>query len=355
MPQDWSIDKKRSVSLLYKIGKQMISNNSKVDYLTKCLKNRIIPKTFQITQGLPGNSKFIKERTEHLSFELIQEELRKAKCELFEIQSKFEKAKVEIYVIFGFEEGEKQILRHRTHFLKALKIRNKKMGKKLIRDSNKNVNNDKNEDKDSVMFSLPFIFKETEFLTPNPRKRRKFKRKYNQPQPKKERQNKRKLNKNLHESEKNIPKIENFTNDFETENKKAVEVEIKDLVDKNIKGDKIESVNSLNVENVFVNEELWNLVVFGESEQGTNLNSNIRGKANIIHMFGGVTILPQDPSGSHSYHNFSSFFKIYPLPSKPPPICQITCYNSNSIVQYPQPIIEIGECLLFKKVFLIVQ
>ena len=38
------------------------------------------------------------------------EELKKAKCELFEIQSKFEKAKVEIYVIFGFEEGEKQIL-----------------------------------------------------------------------------------------------------------------------------------------------------------------------------------------------------------------------------------------------------
>ena len=112
MPNEWNGDRKRSVSSLYKTGKKFISKSCQVAYLTKCLENRIIPKSFKIRQGLPGNEEFVKIKTDYLSNQLISEELRNAKSERLEILRQFEDAKKEICEIFGTEEGEIQILRH---------------------------------------------------------------------------------------------------------------------------------------------------------------------------------------------------------------------------------------------------
>ena len=133
MPNEWNGDRKRSVSLLYKTGKKLISKNIQVAYLTKCLENGIIPKSFKISQGLPGNKEFVKVKTDYLSNELISEELRKAKSEHVEILRQFGDAKEDICEIFGKEEGEIQMLRHRKHFLKVMKIRNTKIEKKYTK------------------------------------------------------------------------------------------------------------------------------------------------------------------------------------------------------------------------------
>ena len=181
MPNEWNGDRKRSVSLLYKIGKRMISTNSQVAYLTKCLENKVIPKAFKIKQRLPGNIEFVKVKTDNLSNELVKEELKNAKSEHFEICRKFRDAKNNICEIFGRDEGEKIIFKHRKHYLKVMQIRNRKIEKKLIRDGYKSKKDEIVENKDS---NLPSLYIETDF---SKKKKRKFKRKFNQPQPKKER------------------------------------------------------------------------------------------------------------------------------------------------------------------------
>ena len=82
MPNEWNGNRKRSVSLLYKTGKKMISKSSQVAYLTKCLEKNIIPKSFKIRGEFPGNKQFIKIITDHLSKELIVEESSKGGCNI---------------------------------------------------------------------------------------------------------------------------------------------------------------------------------------------------------------------------------------------------------------------------------
>ena len=77
MPEGWSNIKKTATNLIYKSGKKIVTKNSQVLYLSNCLESKIIPKCFKITQGLPGNQVFFKEKLRTLSFDLVKEELKK--------------------------------------------------------------------------------------------------------------------------------------------------------------------------------------------------------------------------------------------------------------------------------------
>ena len=112
---------------------------------------------------------------------MVKEELKNAKSEHFEICRKFRDAKNYICEIFGRDEGEKIIFKHRKHYLKVMQIRNRKIEKKLTRDGYKGKKDEIVENKD---LDLPSLYIETDF---SKKKKRKFKRKFNQPKPKKER------------------------------------------------------------------------------------------------------------------------------------------------------------------------
>ena len=111
---------------------------------------------------------------DYLSNELISEELRNEKSERVEILRQFEDAKKETCEIFGTEEGEIQILRHEKHFLKVMKIRNTKIEKKFFRDVYLNTKDEKVENE---VPDFPSFLNNADF---SKKKKRTFKRKYNQ-------------------------------------------------------------------------------------------------------------------------------------------------------------------------------
>ena len=115
----------------------------------------------KIRENFPGNKQFIKIKTDHLSKELIIEELSNAKVEYIGIVRQFGEAKKDILDVFGKEEGEEEILRHRKHFMKVLKICNIKIEKKLRRDSHKNTKDEKVETEDLGVPSLQIEINET--------------------------------------------------------------------------------------------------------------------------------------------------------------------------------------------------
>ena len=71
---NFTIEHKQIVKSLYKEGKRFVHSESHVRFLSECLSQKIIPKTFKVQTVIPGNKKKIQEKFDEVSFVSICDE-----------------------------------------------------------------------------------------------------------------------------------------------------------------------------------------------------------------------------------------------------------------------------------------
>ena len=67
-------DQKVVVKNIYKFGRKSKKLHSHINYLKKCLENRVIPKSFKITKEIPGNQKVNQLKLDKISLEAVNDE-----------------------------------------------------------------------------------------------------------------------------------------------------------------------------------------------------------------------------------------------------------------------------------------
>ena len=153
---------------------KIANSESHIEFLTKSLEDKFIPKSFKLKNLLPGNSTANQERLDKVSFESITDEKNKHENVLKAAQAQFEISKLKIRKVFGAEAADKELERVNEHLSKVTKKLKERKSKKTIRDTEKQ--------------------KESAPVTENEirsKRKRRFKRKYLQPQPKRTRRRRR--------------------------------------------------------------------------------------------------------------------------------------------------------------------
>jgi hypothetical protein len=69
-----SSDQKQVIKCLYKNGRKIVISESHIEFLSKSLEDKFIPRSFQIKTNIPGNKDKNQERLNKASFEAIKEE-----------------------------------------------------------------------------------------------------------------------------------------------------------------------------------------------------------------------------------------------------------------------------------------
>jgi hypothetical protein len=64
-------DQKYVIRNLYKVGRKSIKLKSHVNYLSRCLETKIVPKSFKIRKEIPGNQLKNQQRLDKISLEAV--------------------------------------------------------------------------------------------------------------------------------------------------------------------------------------------------------------------------------------------------------------------------------------------
>ena len=174
-------DQKQKMRKVYKFGRKTVHFESHFEFLGKCLKNT-----------LPGNLRTNQERIDKISNDAIVDEREQHKNKLNWARAEFDKAKNELFEVFEEEHAKKEVKRIENHMRKVKIRRKEKQEKKLPSCSDKTASTD----------DLPEGW--NNIFTVTNKRRRRFKRKYNQPQPKRTRKHRSSNTIEQHEVE-NLP------------------------------------------------------------------------------------------------------------------------------------------------------
>ena len=184
-------EQKQNIRCLYKIGRKIAHSEAHIHFLSKCLEFHLIPKSFRIKNTIPGNKQINQGRIDQISMEAIDDE-RANQINKLEFENiEFENQKKGLEGVFSKDAASEEIKRVEKHIERVKKLKSESHEKKIANYNNiENAHNDDTEMEhpDDLYMGLERIFQENG----NPKRRRRFKRKYLQPQMKKIRKRKSK-------------------------------------------------------------------------------------------------------------------------------------------------------------------
>ena len=134
MPPIWSSDQRKTISCLYKIGRKFVSAKSHVDYLCECLSKDVIPKCFLLKNNIPGNKVENERRIREISQNAMIYELEKHQTNCEKFRKDLETAKDNLKNKFSQEIVVSELNRFENHFSKIRLEMGKKKQKKILRD-----------------------------------------------------------------------------------------------------------------------------------------------------------------------------------------------------------------------------
>ena len=69
-----TVEQKRIVKSLYRVGRKVVSLESHLEFLEESLKNSCIPTSFRLNNSLPGNGKVNQSKNEKVCIEAMNDE-----------------------------------------------------------------------------------------------------------------------------------------------------------------------------------------------------------------------------------------------------------------------------------------
>ena len=190
-------EQKQNIRCLYKTGRKIAHSEAHIHFLSKCLEFHFIPKSFRIKNTIPGNKQINQARINQISLEAIGDERANQINKLESENVEFENQKKGLEGVFSKDAASEEIKRVEKHIERVKKLKSETHEKKITNYNNIENDNTEMEHPDDLYMGLERIFQENG----NPKRRRRFKRKFLQPQMKKIRKRK---SKPIH-AETNIP------------------------------------------------------------------------------------------------------------------------------------------------------
>ena len=102
-----SSEQKQVIKTLYKKGAKIVNSESHIDFLSKSIENKFIPKSFKVNSNLPGVKTINQERLDLVSFECVKDEKRRHENILKAAKLDFEKFKVKLGKLFDAAGSER--------------------------------------------------------------------------------------------------------------------------------------------------------------------------------------------------------------------------------------------------------
>ena len=130
-----SSEQKQVIKTLYKKGAKIVISESHIDFLSKSIENKFIPKSFKVNSNLPGVKTINQERLDLVSFECVKDEKRRHENILKAAKLDFEKFKVKLGKLFDDAGNERELKRIEEHLQKVKSNLEAKKAKKVARDT----------------------------------------------------------------------------------------------------------------------------------------------------------------------------------------------------------------------------
>ena len=121
-------EQKQVVKHLYKHGGKIEKSNSHINFLSNCLKAKVIPSNFKLKNTLPGNRNANQEKLNQVSFESMNDEKQKHVNTLIGARKAFENGRVQLEKVFIGEKVVSEMTNIQKHLGKIRRaIQKKKM------------------------------------------------------------------------------------------------------------------------------------------------------------------------------------------------------------------------------------